>query len=905
MKKRPFIPTEAKDYSPVFFIVCIITILSFLWAVWDEIETRRPWKSLQRQFREIEYSIVSQQLEEAEKNIVAKIKEEADPAGNGAAESLSQLKSALGSRLEELTGDEGYRTYQKEIKRLERELSYIDQDFRFTRSEADELFYKWKAALHSGEDFEPYEREWNERRSRLAEFERQMVEIKDRESALDREYLAHSEEIRFLQKTLREIDSFEKNAEDRREAVGDRKPEIHQVVLNAFDKGNFGNPVDRVDRCITCHLAIDKAEFVDQPQPFRSHPDSDFWFSNHPPERMGCTPCHRGQGPALQSAFFAHGYRTSSENGDRPGDPEREYLEHWAEPMFEGDLIEASCSLCHQTFEIQSAEVLNRAKLLFTELGCHACHFTKGYEEKAKIGPDLTRIRSKVYPEWLTAWLGNPKHYLQKTRMPNYRFSEEQVLAIAAYLYQNSEPYPLPPVTTRQGSIERGQTLVKSRGCRGCHSIEQHEAGGYLAPMGYDLVPDLSRIGEKVDREWLIDWMLDPKAFRPATKMPNLKLTAEEASDIAAYLLSSSRRSGDSGIGEKLQDVSLAPAGRKLIYDNGCYSCHDIRGFEEASRIAPPLSDFGNKDPKMELYFGDAPIRPEFRLMYGSEAETWENWTFNKLKNPRIYEDEVTESKMPAFDLSDENARSLVVLLRSFNGKLAPEEYRRVLTEHERKVENGKNLVRTLNCVGCHPIDGKGGDIRKFYEDTALAPPDLTGEGDKVQADWLFEFLKKPAVLRPWLTIRMPDFGLTDQQASVIVEYFNSLSRRKIPFSFFDVEAVSAQSKGAGRDLLGIPGTPGFDSSLKCGSCHPRGRILPEGNPSDWGPDLFLARKRLKPEWFADWLRNPQAIQPGTRMPNFFYDYEEFEGEIEVTELLPEPEAKISALKDYILSEGY
>ena len=39
-------------------------------------------------------------------------------------------------------------------------------------------------------------------------------------------------------------------------------------------------------------------------------------------------------------------------------------------------------------------------------------------------------------------------------------------------------------------------------------------------------------------------------------------------------------------------------------------------------------------------------------------------------------------------------------------------------------------------------------------------------------------------------------------------------------------------------------------------------------------PDLKLAQKRLKPEWIVDWLKDPQAIQPGTMMPGYFPDGE-------------------------------
>jgi hypothetical protein len=45
-----------------------------------------------------------------------------------------------------------------------------------------------------------------------------------------------------------------------------------------------------------------------------------------------------------------------------------------------------------------------------------------------------------------------------------------------------------------------------------------------------------------------------------------------------------------------------------------------------------------------------------------------------------------------------------------------------------------------------------------------------------------------------------------------------------------------------------------------------------------------------------EWLRNPQAIQPGTRMPNFFYD--------EGNPLTENPEQDILDLRNYLWTLG-
>jgi len=65
----------------------------------------------------------------------------------------------------------------------------------------------------------------------------------------------------------------------------------------------------------------------------------------------------------------------------------------------------------------------------------------------------------------------------------------------------------------------------------------------------------------------------------------------------------------------------------------------------------------------------------------------------------------------------------------------------------------------------------------KEFFDEVNAPPYLRGEGAKIQHAWLHGFVQNVEPLRPWLTIRMPSFTLTNEQATIITEYFAGLSK--------------------------------------------------------------------------------------------------------------------------------
>src|SRR5439155_1309364 len=93
---------------------------------------------------------------------------------------------------------------------------------------------------------------------------------------------------------------------------------------------------------------------------------------------------------------------------------------------------------------------------------------------------------------------------------------------------------------------------------------------------------------------------------------------------------------------------------------------------------------------------------------------------------------------------------------------------------------SGRTLVHRRNCVGCHIIEADGGDFVKLVADPSLGPPMLTPEGARVQHDWLYAFLRGPITIRPWLEVRMPTFGLDDQNVNRVINYSGSISNNMV-----------------------------------------------------------------------------------------------------------------------------
>lgn len=247
----------------------------------------------------------------------------------------------------------------------------------------------------------------------------------------------------------------------------------------------------RVDRCTTCHLAIDKPQLALAEEPFTSHPGQ--YLQWHPVETFGCTVCHGGQGLATEAAA-AH--------GDVP---------HWEQPLLRGPLVQASCRSCHGTaWQIaEQAPWLLEGRALFQAKGCYGCHALKDFGQSVSV--DLTQVGSKSYLlmeadfemmapphdriHWLERKLRNPRtlnpgvrleqlppgeEEVFPTPMPHFGLTEHEVQALTTYLLSLSDvdppasyviPEPPESVPAYASPVERGQAVFEKYGCTACHGI--------------------------------------------------------------------------------------------------------------------------------------------------------------------------------------------------------------------------------------------------------------------------------------------------------------------------------------------------------------------------------------------------------------------------------------------------
>ncbi len=579
---------------------------------------------------------------------------------------------------------------------------------------------------------------------------------------------------------------------------------------------------------------------------------------------------------------------------------------------------------------------------LFKKLNCTGCHILDGFAWDRNTGPSLDNVTSKVSPEWILTWIRYPRGWRAKTRMPNLwpkpldpaskrplptsspeyakwqASMRDETVDIASYLVERSDRPSTRPGASKDAqplkdtikgyadvpgaTAEKGKLIFESYGCQGCHATTDVNPPEPWRSRERDIAPSLSNMGGKTTADWVAYWAENPARYWHGTKMPNLRLTHEEAASVGKYIASLKEKPLDPAEVDKA-DVAIVsdPAkrgervacanaggtvmsrvecGEKLIGYYGCFGCHNIAGFDKSAPIAPELSGFAKKD-LTTLDFGYA--IPDHHL------QTTETFATLKLDSPRIYRRDRIELRMADFDLSPREIRSLVIFLKGLTNGRPRNAYAPSQHEEYSAALEGRQIVDNYNCRGCHMIEGRGADIdaqrkEKLEADVQARAPWLNGEGMRVQPEWLFGFLRDPGKngIRPWLhpewaygaqvpddklALRMPTFNFNEEQVTAIVRYFASWDGQEYPYEAAKANELSEMQKAYVLTHMMS------SEAANCLSCHYQGAFPVQRGQEElakMAPNLNNVARRLRPEWVRAWLLRPGNWLPYTKMTGFW-----------------------------------
>jgi mono/diheme cytochrome c family protein len=518
---------------------------------------------------------------------------------------------------------------------------------------------------------------------------------------------------------------------------------------------------------------------------------------------------------------------------------------YWSGPQFQLEPI-PSRHLFHLPAEAPS-ERFEQGQVLARALRCGACHQVPG-ETAALTAPALDRVRGNLEPSWVVDWLSSKEPTRETAsevvtevprRMPHFALEESDARAIAAYLFDASHdaPEPLkfeasmvatPPAPAKgkkpkkprtKPSATEGERLVDTLGCLACHRVNDL---GQLALFGGG---DLTRVADKRPEDFFGRWLTKPEEVNRAHRMPTFKLDAIEWADLAEYLSNLKGTGAEKKKPAKLDtDKKSIARGRELVQTHRCGSCHQLGEKLESPAVA--------------------------RLRLNADAK----WDTACLAAP-----EATTHR-PGYNLTAAQREAV----REYIVNAVPSKGAYV---------EGEFVLKERNCLGCHSRDEKLGiaphldAVAKHDPELAtllpaLAPPSLSGVGDKLNGDALEAaiLLKRPP-LRPWLSIRMPRFDLSSDEMKALTGHF--VDHDRIP----DLPATEVAQADDAAQLLAARRLVTADG-FGCTSCHKIGNSEPLNVALNaHGTDLTMLGERIRKPWYDRWVRNPARIVPRMEMP--------------------------------------
>lgn len=527
--------------------------------------------------------------------------------------------------------------------------------------------------------------------------------------------------------------------------------------------------------------------------------------------------------------------------------------------------------------EDQNGDFLDRddGEKLFHSVGCLACHGT--LDGKPKVASDevfvpLGALARKTTKAQLAAYLMNPALHHAGTRMPNFRLTKSEAMALSTYLLREQLPQSEaearklrtpgvryeyfegfvregPPDWEKMKLVRRGvmPTLdlpsdvrgtkialrfaglidIKAAGAYTFFSesndgselvigkqviVKNHGLHGRLEAAGkVDLQPGLHVIGVSF-------WQDEgSKSLKISWQGPGF---AKQGIAASALFAIGSLPMQPVGFAVPAPDAAKATRGAVHFRKLGCANCHEKVA---ADTMAAPAIDFTK---------GCLAIVPS--------------------------------EKAPNFHLHQTQREAIGAYLKMSSSRRPPHD---VATQ-------ALLALATHNCLACHERAGMGGPLPSV---TALfgqtidvdlgeegrLPPSLTNVGEKLRPDAIQRIVSQGELhVRPYMATRMPSFALD------LGQHLGTLLAKADRGSAYVPKAANTKTLHDGRRLLGTSPNPSL-TGFGCVNCHSIAGNAGQGTP---GPDLALSPARLNYRWFDRWLAAPQSIRPSTRMPGFWGD---------------------------------
>lgn len=496
----------------------------------------------------------------------------------------------------------------------------------------------------------------------------------------------------------------------------------------------------------------------------------------------------------------------------------------WTEKGFNPGPIQQTLLAHPGSPALEKGTQLRLGRELLVEHRCANCHLEKfaadAMPELKMDAPSFEGIGARRNYDWMARWILDPKSLRPTAHMPkllrgdNAKADAEAIAAYLAAQKAGGAVTPTPAVLQEKPIGENAEpanatpdekkNLFEKLHCAGCHN-----APGAKETDARKI--SFTRVAEKFAPGKLLEFLQKPEAHYAWIRMPNFKLSAAEARELADYLLAAAMKSKDAA---PPSDQATLERGEKLVQTSGCLNCHGGLKLENKFQ-APGLEALFTRHLKDRARppegdcLGKTPVAG-----YGFSApET---------------------AALDAFTVEGASALSRHV-----------------------PMEFAARQTAMLNCTQCH------GQIENF--------PPLEILGGKLKPEWAGAFIsgEVPRKMRndfhpkgePWLAARMPSFTARGQLLAA-----GLAAQHGFPPATPAEGPVDETLAKVGHKLTGK------DGGLSCISCHGINAQRATEVFESEGINLGHTAARMQRSYFFRWMRLPASIDSQTKMPAFWDD---------------------------------
>jgi cytochrome c2 len=234
--------------------------------------------------------------------------------------------------------------------------------------------------------------------------------------------------------------------------------------------------------------------------------------------------------------------------------------------------------------------------------------------------------------------------------------------------------------------------------------------------------------------------------------MPNYDFSDEEVQLLVTAIMSFQREVQPKGsFWPRTARNEALSVGRTLARRRNCVACHQVeedggeyRDLVDDPSLAPPL-----------LTPEGAKVKPEWLYAFFKAPIPIRPWL---------------DVRMPSFALEDAHWNQTLDYFGAISDTIGEFRPQVIVNASSNQTRTGAELFELLRCQQCHVLDTIPED-----QPTSNLAPDLRMTPERLQADWILDWLHHPQIIQPGT--RMPDFW-PDYPESFFTQFDNNAEQQ-------------------------------------------------------------------------------------------------------------------------------